>query len=142
MHRIQDFGEYLPKTVQKLPDKSKAGRIAVKSGQARIFEGKKYVDKMTFEAMVDTQTEITVGMFYYPSWKAKANKEEIPLSTDEEGLIQMKLSKGKHRVEVYFDHSRARWISMYVSLLSAFVLLAVAVFSKKVKKPMGGKNRI
>ncbi len=144
MTHVQDFGEYLPKTVRKLPAKNKAGRVMVTSGRAHVSSVKKRIDGLNFDVAVTEDAEITIGIFYYPTWKAQVGRQDYPLYTDDEGLIHLKLLKGNYHLVVFFDDSRARQISAYLSFFTLVSLLGIgAVFFKthRGRKPGPGTGR-
>jgi hypothetical protein len=137
MARIKDFGEYLPKTVKRLPDRNKAGRVMVASGQAHISGETMLLDRYLFDAVVEEEAEITIGSFFYPSWRARAGLRDITLFTDEEGLIHFRLPKGQYRVDVFFAGSTSRSIGSTLSVSSLVILLGIpaAHVIKKIRRP-------
>jgi hypothetical protein len=138
MAHVQDFGEYLPTTVKRVPDRKKAGAILVTSGKAVVTERQRTLQGYAFEAVVEEEVEIVVGSFYYPSWTAKANGKATPLFTDEEGLIHLGLPKGPHRVDVVFGPSFARILAAYVSLgsIAGMIGLAVAGYRQRRRETL------
>ena len=140
MNRIQDFGEYLPKTVRKLPAKNLAGRVVVTAGQARITNVQTGIDTVSFDAVVPREAHLVVGQFYYPSWRARTNHESIPLYTDEAGLIHMQLTKGHHRVTASFEDSGVRRVSAYLSALTIVLLIAILWSHKSRRRSRPDSN--
>ena len=144
MNRIQDFGEYLPKTVKKLPDKKLAGRVVVVSGQARINNLRTGIDSVSFEAVVSQEARLVIGQFYYPSWRVWANQKPIPLYTDEAGLIHIQLTQGNHDVVALFGDSGVRRWSAYLSALAAFLLMGILgrhISIKRARPDGDGKSQ-
>ncbi len=130
MDRIYDFGEYLPKSVKRLPDKRKAGKVFPTHGKAKILDLKARMQDYEFVASVEESTEIVVGSFYYPSWKGRIDSKPLLLFTDDEGLIHLKVPKGTHKIEVFFSDTTIRKVAMLISLLSFFTMLAFILGSK------------
>jgi len=127
MNRVHDFGEYLPKTVERLPAREHAGRVAVTKGEATLSSLKTWMQGYEFEASVEEDAELTIGSFYYPGWVARANGKGLPVFTDAEGLIHLNLPAGVHHVRVFFGNSAARLSSAVVSLLSCIFFLGFLV---------------
>lgn len=137
MDSIINFGEYLPKSVKKLPDKKKAGRVFMSKGKARILNLKTWIQRYEFDTTVEEDAEIVIGTFYYPSWMARIDSKGVPLFTNEEGLIHLKVPKGEHHIEVFFADTTARRTAKYVSLLSFLAVLAFVLGRplKRMSKP-------
>jgi hypothetical protein len=138
MNRVHDFGEYLPKTVERLPAREHAGRIAVTEGKAVVSSLKTWMQGYEFEASVEEEAEVTIGSFYYPGWEARADGKGVPLFTDPEGLIHLNLPPGVHHVKVFFGNSAARRGSAIVSLLSCMIFLGFFVkpfWKKQIGNP-------
>lgn len=128
MNSIKDFGEYLPKSVKKLPEKNKAGRVLITDGKARILNLKTWIQKYEFDIIVEKDAEVTIGSFYYPTWMATIDGKRVSLSTDEEGLIHLRVPKGDHQIEVFFGGTATRKLAGYISLVSFLTVLAVVLW--------------
>ncbi len=124
MDRIIDYGEYLPKSVKRLPDKSSAGKVFVARGDAIINNLNIWMQKYTFEVIAAESSEIVVGSFFYPSWEGRLDDKKIPLFTNEEGLIHLVVPKGKSEIEIFFGESSVRKAAKYISLMS-FLVMAI-----------------
>ncbi|MFH1950738.1 MAG: hypothetical protein ABIL06_03880, partial [Pseudomonadota bacterium] len=125
MDQIRDYGEYLPRSVKKLPDKRRAGQVQVLTGAGRIMDLKRTMQAYEFTVSADENIEIIVGSFYYPSWKGRVGDRALSLFTDDEGLIHLQVPKGVSRVKVFFGESRAREWAKYISLISLLAVLAI-----------------
>jgi uncharacterized membrane protein YfhO len=108
----------------------------VTSGVAHISGETTRIDRYEFDAVVEDEAEITIGSFYYPSWKARAGLQEISLFTDEEGLIHLRLPKGEHRVNLFFAGSPSRSVATALSLSSLMIVAGImAVHVKNIRRP-------
>ncbi|MCJ7596559.1 MAG: 6-pyruvoyl-tetrahydropterin synthase-related protein, partial [Desulfobacterales bacterium] len=134
MDQIRDYGEYLPRSVKKLPDKRRAGQVQVLTGAGRIMDLKRTMQAYEFTVSADENIEIIVGSFYYPSWKGRIEGRELFLFTDDEGLIHLQVPKGISRVRVFFGDSTARKWAKYISLISLLAVLAI-LFLRIAKNP-------
>ena len=124
MDSIVDFGEYLPKWVKTLPDKSRAGTVYVTRGEAKVTDQETGIQSYAFTLRVEERCEVVVGSFYYPTWKGTMDGETLSLFTDAEGLIHLEAPRGIHRIRIFFGESRAGTLGKYVSSLSLIALLA------------------
>jgi hypothetical protein len=129
MDRIQDFGEYLPKSVKKLPEKRKAGCVFATKGKVRIMDLRTSIQRYEFRSVAQENAEITIGSFYYPSWRAVIDGKPVSLFTDGEGLIHLRVPRGVHQIEVFFGDTMTRKLAGYMTILSFFAVLALSLGS-------------
>ena len=129
MNEVRDFGEYLPKTVKKVPDKKAAGKVFVTEGRAEIEDLRTWMQGYGFRVVAEHDAEIVIGSFYYPSWTGRMDGEDIPLFTNDEGLIHLRVPEGTHQINVFFGDTTIRRMAGYASLLSFLVLVAFVLLS-------------
>ena len=135
MDRIIDYGEYLPKTVKRLPNKKSAGKVFATGGKAEITDLKTKIQKYEFAVFAEESVEIVIGSFYYPSWKGFINSKPLSLFTDEEGLIHLEIPEGEHKIVVYFGDTIVRKFAKYISFFS-FIPIIVLLVGRGMK-PLG-----
>jgi hypothetical protein len=124
MDKITDFGEYMPKSVKKLPDKMRAGTVFINKGKARIAAEKAGIQNYEFKIFAQEKTEVIVGSFYYPSWDGRMDGQPIDLFTDAEGLIHLEVPEGLHEIKVFFGETKVRKIVKYLSFIALLALFA------------------
>jgi len=140
MDKIIDYGEYLPKTVKKLPDKKNAGKVFKTKGAAEILDLKVQIQKYEFSVFAEENAEIVIGSFYYPSWKGLIDNKALSLFTDDEGLIHLKVPKGEHNIVVFFGDTIIRKLSKYISYFSLIMIFVILVL--RWRKPFGLLQKI
>ena len=151
MDSVEEYGEYMPRFVKRLPPKERAGRISAASGKVTFMNVMLFMERYEFTAIAKEDAEIIVGSFYYPSWKGFVKGEPLSLFTDEEGLIHFRIPKGEHHIVLVFGDTWERKLGKAVSLIGLlifipFVLLGLKKgFVRSAKKPLtneNGSNRI
>jgi len=137
MDKVEDYGEYMPRDVKRLPPKDLAGKIVSRDGKATILGQRLLMERYEFTVLAEKDTEMIVGSFCYPGWSVRVNGEPFGVFTDEEGLIHFTIPRGEHSVEVFFGDTWERTLGKVLSLaaLLAFGLLAYAGRSRTVAEP-------
>lgn len=78
-----------------------------------------------------------VPLFFYPAWSVWINEAKAPAQVDRDtGLIRVELPAGQHALRVSWDGLPAERAGWWMSLLGS-VLLAVSIFSRQVRGPLG-----
>ncbi len=68
----------------------------------------------------------TIGRFYYPGWQVKVDNQVQPIKADPNGLIEVALPEGDHKIEVEFVNTQLQTMAEMLTLLGfAGVLLIV-----------------
>jgi hypothetical protein len=112
------------------PDGYASGiRLAQGTGRATVT-GRK---PREIDLHVETPTGalLETRQFYYPYWTARLSGETTSLTTSPsrpDGLLSFSVPPGNHDVELRFDRGRAEVAGQIVSLASAAVALALALY--------------
>lgn len=103
--------------------KKQKEKIAIEHGRAVDVQisPAEYV----FSAEVDLDSQVTVNTAYFPGWRATTNKKNIHTKPDKNGLVTFSLSKGNHKIKLFFGDTMIRSISAGISLVS---LLSVILY--------------
>lgn len=87
-------------------------------------------------------TEVKLGLFYYPHWKATVNGESVSVGKDSNGLLLVPVSGELARVDVsyqeLFAYRLANWVSALTWLLpiTIFGFVAIRSFRLAEVKPL------
>lgn len=136
MDKVEDFGEYMPRAVKRLPSKDLAGKIVSRDGKATILMQRLFMERYEFTVLAEKDTEMIVGSFYYPGWEVRVNGEPFPIFTDEEGLIHFKIPEGQHAVEVFFGDTSERKVAKSLSLVGLLAFGPLA-FAGRIRRSAG-----
>lgn len=117
--------DYLPIGAEVPIDKAASGPV-IKSGRAEV----NYFDKRSnyFASEFDVQEEAVIEfpVMNFPNWTLYHNRKDIPFEfTDKNKLhaITIKLDKGHHLVQAWFEDTLIRKIGNVVSFISLLIVL-------------------
>ncbi len=140
-HLISDNDGWLPAWLPPGTDQRSA-LVASTQPKVRFKEGFGAVHVTTWKArLIEFETEsanggtVMINQFYYPTWRAKAVESGTALGVQAalpEGLLQVSVGKGVHKIRVDLPVSFAEHAGTWISVLCA--LLCVLPFMKKRSK--------
>lgn len=124
--------ELMPLWVKEFPTTRPDQKVEIMKGEgaAKIV----YSTSARTEFIADMQTDgvVRLNTIYFPGWKWFENGKEIPLSYDNRrGVMEGRVSKGKHIINATFSETPIRQIADFVSLFSFGVLLVLLVYGLK-----------
>jgi uncharacterized membrane protein YfhO len=65
---------------------------------------------------------LTANLFYFPGWKAYVNGKEVKPQLSRQGLMQIRLPKGRFQVELKFGSTPVRILGNSLSLVGLLAL--------------------
>jgi hypothetical protein len=142
METIEDYGEYMPRSVTSLPSKELAGKVFSPSGKTTIMNLKHFLDRYEFAAIAEDDAEIIVGSFYYPGWESRVQGEPVSLFTDEEGLIHFRIPRGEYHIVVSFEDTWERKLAKAISMVGLLVFAPVLFLDRKKRFARGLKSAL
>lgn len=132
----QVFGDFVtPKWVNleniDLLQKRK-DQIEIIDGKAIIL--KKSLSSTKHEYLIDAKKSSTIkdNTFYYPGWALRINNKEAPIdyiSKKHPGIITFRVNTGIQKVDLKFENTPIRTISLWISILTS-IALVIFGFSK------------
>lgn len=127
---VQD--EYLPKWVKEKPAEHFKNKVEIMTGKGEI-KGLVYSsNKITFNAVSNSDTKIKINTIFYPGWQAFANNRELDVQySNKEGVMELSLPKGENSVKLIFSETPLRLFADILSVLSFLILILFI----KVYKP-------
>jgi hypothetical protein len=72
----------------------------------------------------NSETELQLGRWFFPGWKAEIDGEPLELSRSELGTLSFKVPAGKTSIWCYFDTPPIRRLGNWLSVLGLLVWLA------------------
>ncbi len=128
-------GEVLPRWVDRLPPEDAflpqydAGqpinRLLMPDG-ARLDDWRTWPGHDHYALTLSAPVSVTYRTFYFPGWNAALDGKPIPIQiTPQEGLIAVALPAGQHSLDISFQRTPIRVMTLIVSGL--FVLLTFAI---------------
>jgi hypothetical protein len=133
--------DYLPKTVLSPPLETAPNTPVLVSGEAELPNLTKSSSTFFFDANVYKDSIVDVPIIYFPNWNVyilEGQGREIEVQpSPEEGLIRLKLPKGKHMVYGRFTNTPARTLGNTLSIAAFFALLAWGVMTNNKGKFLG-----
>lgn len=121
--------EYMPIWVSPLPIGHFKEKVEIVSG--KISDLKVNSNKINFVVRSAIDTEVTINTVYFLGWKAFVDGKSVNISYINNGLIKLNVPSGTHAIKVSFGETPIRLLSDIISLLSVFVLLFIAINSRK-----------
>ncbi len=79
-------------------------------------------DNRTFTVSPGVATELRIGSFYYPYWKAKLNDLPVAVGKDENGAILIPLTEEKAVIRLTFDEPQYVRIANIASLVTLILI--------------------
>jgi hypothetical protein len=120
-------GEYLPRTVEYMPDQPAAAPFAPLPETATLqFTNQQ---PLHLEATIRTSAPLTMtaNIFYYPGWCARVDGHAVPVtSAAGTGLITFSIPAGDHALSLRFGSTPLRTAANTLSAVSLLLLLFVA----------------
>ena len=93
--------------------------------KASLVAGGPEYDEINVDASTATQATIAAG--YSPDWHASLDGKAVPLTESPQGLLQLDLPAGPHRLKVIFQRDLADYTGLAISLATLLSLLAYGV---------------
>jgi len=104
-------------------------RLAQGIGQATVTGGK--AREIDLHVETPTGALLEARQFYYPYWTARLSGETTSLTTSPsspDGLLSFSVPPGSHDVELRLERGRAELAGQMISLASAAIALALALY--------------
>lgn len=146
------IGEYLPRAVSLIPEQDSEmltqGALLPQSG--RLLLGRVQFEEhgpLTHQAVYTfaVPTGLVFGQFYFPGWMAEIDGKPAPIMVSKpEGLIQIVLPEGVHRLRVAFTSTPIRDLAdviTWASLVIGGVAVAVAVIRRRGPRAESAPDR-
>jgi hypothetical protein len=92
---------------------------------AKLVAGGPEHDVIDVDARVATQASLAIA--WSPKWHASLDGNAVPLSESPEGLLEVALPAGRHRLEVRFQRDLADYVGLAISLATLLGLVAYVV---------------
>lgn len=74
-----------------------------------------------------TVGSVKINTVYFPGWKAYLGEMQIPLTADKDGLINISVPAGIHRIELKYERTPIRWTADLITLIS-FIVSATTMY--------------
>lgn len=118
--------EYLPKTAKDLVRERSASKVEIITGHGTITD---LQNKSNLTSFVYTGNKATVKIntAYFPGWEVKVNEKAYPFKIDNQGLLEIKLNKGRYKVEAVFKETLVRKIANLISLFTLLILVFILI---------------
>jgi len=126
--------ELMPKWVKEKPIERFKEKVEIVEGAGKVDNVSYNSKRITFDALAQKNTEVRVNTIYYPGWNAVVNnqKSEIDYS-HEKGVMEIKVPKGKSKVELKFLETHLRLFADILSAASILLLLFYVSISRRLK---------
>lgn len=132
--------EYLPSTVQRLPDQPAAEMFVPPTGCA-LDQERLGSDAHFFDAVCAEPGVIAFRQFAFPGWAAWVGKREVALiANPQDGTMSLAIPAGAHRVKVAFRDTPVRRGAALVALATLVATAAVWLLRGKRNSPPAGQG--
>jgi len=117
--------DYLPTTVKLIPKEIAPELPVVDTGKAWVSEYKKRSNfwRFSIDVSENNPAKIKIPIFDFPQWQILIDQKQISYSSDEDGMIVISVSPGKHTVVGWFRNTPIRNYANAFSLISFIALL-------------------
>lgn len=121
--------DYIPRDIPQNPPVSESlvncAQFSV-CGTVEVLTEKTQLKELTISMLQDGA--VTFDIAQYPGWKAWVDGQEVPIQTDEAGLVVVPIPAGDHLVKLEFTNSPIRQLSDTVALISLLGILGWAAY--------------
>lgn len=127
--------EYMPKWVKQKPIERFKEKVEVVEGVGSVNNLVYNSKKITFNVNAKKDMKVRINTIYYPGWNAKVNNQKAEINyTNEKGVIELNMPKGKDKVELQFSETPLRLFVDFLSLFSfiALILLSSRIFFRRI----------
>jgi hypothetical protein len=104
-----------------LPD----GAVPHLLAHGRVLGSAASCHRALFDVRAERDAVLYTNMFYYPSWQARAGDAPARVWA-QHGMMQVRVPKGRHRIELRFESSPARDTALSLALASVAAALALS----------------
>lgn len=120
--------EYMPRWVKEKPSERTNERLEIESGDADIEIVSLSTRQVLANITAESTSVVRFNTIYYPGWVAVVDGEKTPISySNQRGLIEITVLKGKHEVTFLFQETPLRLFSDFVSTLG-IIMYGVFLF--------------
>ena len=131
---------WTPKTAthpQELPDT----QLVVTEPEAAAVEVSRWEPQdREIQVRVDKPTLVRLKTYNFPGWTARVDGKEVPMLSDKDGVQQVEVPPGIHRIQASFVNTPPRTLGTALSVL-AFVLIPGLITFDYMKGMRGAPNR-
>jgi hypothetical protein len=131
-------GEYLPRTVEVMPDQPAADPFAPLPETAALLSADRQPLRLEATIRAAAPFSLTANVFHYPGWRAELDGRVVPISPAAgTGLITIAIPTGDHTVTVRFGSTPLRIAASALSWISLllFGFLAARQRSAASRQP-------
>ncbi len=119
--------DYLPVTVETVPEEPPRNPVRLVSGSAQIRDVTRGSDWLRFQVEAPQSIQLETALFDFPEWRLRIDGHALPhLVSIPNGLITFGVPAGVHNVELRLEDTFVRRWGNRISLV-AWVALVVAV---------------
>lgn len=123
-------GEYLPRTVEYMPEEPAAEPFAPLPEMAVLLSATRSPLRLEAAVQASEPFTLTANIFDYPGWRAELNGRSVPITpAPGTGLITLPVPSGNHTVTIRFASTPLRTAATAISWLS-LIALAFILFRK------------
>lgn len=87
-------------------------------GNAKISDVKRTVTKSMAQISTDKEVEVKVKRAYYPGWNVYIDTKKISYTSNNHGIIQFTVPKGRHSIMVSFETTLTRLVMLWISTVT------------------------
>ena len=127
--------DYLPQTSQKIPETKAPSAPLILAGEVNTnyFDRRSNYFSSEFDVYTDS-AEIQFPVMDFPGWTVYQNRRAIPIEFDNNndyGLITVKLAKGHHLIQGFFENTPLRTTSNLITFGSGLILASWLILKSK-----------
>jgi hypothetical protein len=93
------------------------------------FEGRSF--ELSYTSPVDQSVKL--HHYYWPLWSALLDGKKIELRVDSEGIMEIDIPQGSHRLQLHLEKSEAEIVGEYLSLIGVASTLCLLIFARRMR---------
>jgi len=124
--------EYQPVWVQERPTTPRRELVTLMAGEAQWSSERLSPTHYTLKVNSASEARLRMNIFYFPGWTLFVDDAERSIDyQNPQGLIELSLEPGEHRIELFFANTPIRNIAIGMSLLALVLFLVTLGLNKK-----------
>ena len=103
--------------------KKQKNKILFKNNDGQVKSQFLSPTRYLFDVVIQKTTEVTINTAYFPGWEVFVSGEKAKIFPNEDGLISISISEGKHSILVVFRDNYIRKIAKLITFASLLWLI-------------------
>jgi hypothetical protein len=130
-----EHNDYAPRWLDYSQAEKDKEQLITFQGESSNSLIKRQSNFFSFKSEVKSEeAQISTKLAYYPGWRLFIDGKEEKISSQGNGRIRVKLTRGEHLIELLFKETKLRLISDWISLATLILLIGSSLVIRESRK--------